>query len=93
MAPNDFKSEDGAQIRLEAENRGKIALKETNDLNVGDKVRILKVKDKFAKGTEKFSREIYEIIEIDKLSFILKNKGSYIKTKIYKLAIKKSYYG
>jgi hypothetical protein len=45
----------------------------------------MKVKDKFAKGTEKFSRKIYNIIEIDKLSFILKNSKGVILKQKYKI--------
>jgi hypothetical protein len=84
MAPNDFKSENSAQIKIKAEYRDKKALIETNGLNVKDKVRILKVKDKFAKGTENFARKIYNIIEIDKLSFILKNSKRVTLKKKYK---------
>jgi hypothetical protein len=64
---------DGPCVRLKAKAKGKKALPETNSFAVGDKVRILKVKEKFAKGTEKFSKKDYKIVNNDKLSFKLKN--------------------
>jgi hypothetical protein len=41
--------------------------------NVRDKIRILKSKKQFAKGSDKFSTLIYEIAEISRRSFILTN--------------------
>ena len=90
ITPNDFKSDDGHLIRLEAELRGKKALNETNNFKVGNKVRVLKIKDKFAKGSEKFSRENYEIVEIKQMSFILKNsKGVILQQKFKNWQLKK----
>lgn len=61
IAPNDFKQEDGDRIRKEAMQRSLIALQETNSFKPGDRVRILKRKKLFDKGTEKWSKPIYSI--------------------------------
>jgi hypothetical protein len=48
-------------------------MEETRSFSVGDQVRVLKKKGVFSKGSDMFSRQIYTIEEIDKLSFKIKN--------------------
>lgn len=60
------------------------AIEEYDTFNVGDKVRVLKKKGKFSKGTDLFSRGIYTIIEKSGLSFKLKNPKGVELDKRYK---------
>jgi hypothetical protein len=91
VAPNNFEMKtDGPRVRVKAKAKGRKALIETNSFAVGDRVRILKVRQKFAKGTEKFSKKDYEIVSNDKLSFKLKNdKGTELKQRFKNWQLKK----
>ena len=84
IAPNDFKPKDGDRIRKEAEIRGMIGKEQTLALKVGDSVRVLKKKAQFAKGSETYSKGVYKIEKVDKLSFILRNAKGLLLKKRYK---------
>jgi hypothetical protein len=85
IAPNKFSQKDGDRIRKEAQIRGSKGDEEIMLFNIGDKVRILKSKKQFAKGSDKFSKQVYEISNIDRRSFVLKNlKSGELISKHYK---------
>lgn len=74
MTPNEVKTpEQFNKIRQSEKLRSQEADNEIIAFKIGDRVRILKSKKKFAKGSEEFTRGLYTIIEIKGKSFILKN--------------------
>lgn len=76
-APNKVTEEDFNVIQVNEMLKGRKAYEEHSDLNINDKVRLLKPKGKFAKGSETYSRGIYTIIDKQGLSFKLENpKGT-----------------
>lgn len=75
IAPNDVNEKQMEQIRAKDRVKRDLAVKLLNLFQVGDKVRVLKQKDKFAKGTKTFSKGIYVIEKIDKLAVILSKNG------------------
>jgi hypothetical protein len=44
--------------------------------NIKDYVKILKSKKQFAKGSNKFSKQVYDIVGINRWSFLLKSLKS-----------------
>jgi hypothetical protein len=85
ISPNSFNISDGERIKKETQIRSFKGDEEIMLFNIGDKVRILKSKKQFAKGSDKFSKQIYEIAEINRRSFILKNaKLGELLSKYYK---------
>jgi hypothetical protein len=85
IAPNNFNQKDSDRIRKEAQIRGLKGDEKIMLLNIGDKVRFLKSKKQFAKGSDKFSKQVYEITNVDRRSFILKNlKSGELLSKHYK---------
>jgi hypothetical protein len=78
------------KIKLEKESKKekKKALEFINTFKVGDKVRLLKKKSTFSKGTNYYTKSIYEVIEIDKMAIIIrKGNGDSKRVKPYDLKL------
>jgi len=85
MRPIDVISDEKFnKIRDIEQKKSENALDEISMFNIGDKVRVLKNKSKFAKGGEEFSKGIYIIDKINNNSFILKNSNGDILKRNYK---------
>lgn len=84
MAPSEVNEGDIEEIQKNEREKGNIAIDEYNSFSVGDKVRLLKTKGKFEKGTDIFSRGIYTIVKSEGLSFILENPKKKVLTRKYK---------
>jgi hypothetical protein len=90
ITPNQFNKKHGDRIRIEANLRGVVAKQETFTFSVGDTVRVLKNKAVFEKGTERFTKGLYIIAELEKFSFILKNdKGNILAQRFKNWQLKK----
>lgn len=75
--PNKVNTNDIDKIQTNETLKGEKAMIEHDLINVGDKVRVLKPKIGFEKGSDIFSRGIYTVDEKNQLSFKLINpKGS-----------------
>ena len=75
--PRDVKDED-ASIRVLNNKKYVKALKEESKFNVGDKVRYIKNKVMFEKGSlPKWSKEIHEVIDNTKHTYTLDNNKTY----------------
>lgn len=84
IAPNKVKKKDFEYIQLFETKKGIKSTKEFKEFEIGDKVRILKEKNKFGKGGDTFSKTIYTIVDIIGFSFIVKNNKGKINKKHYK---------
>ncbi len=60
------------KIRNKYDKNKSLAYDLINSFKIGDKVRLLKRKDAFQKGEATYTKNIYEIVKIDKLSLQLK---------------------
>ena len=84
LKPAKVTNKDFGEIRTRIINKHEEGYEDYNSFNVGDRVRVLKDKSAFAKGTKTFSRGIYIIEDKQGLSFILKNPKGSILAKRYK---------
>lgn len=79
-APKDMTAKKQDEYRL------KLTMTDAqSDLKPGDKVRVLKPKELFEKGSDKFSRKIYTIEKVNPKSFLLKNPEGDVLTKRFKI--------
>ena len=89
MEPEKVTSEDQIKFRMESASENANVNSREPPLNVGDKVRLLKKRSLFEKGTQTFTRGIYTITEINQNHFILKNpRGVVLKTKYQRYELK-----
>lgn len=72
MAPKDMTKEDADRIRFKLSEINSQRRK-ANKVKVGDDVRILRDRSAFDKGTERYTKGIYEIVEEYPNSYILKS--------------------
>lgn len=78
-APSEMNKEDRKEER--EKNLENEAVEKFKEFNIGDRVRVMFKKGMWEKGTEQFSKNIYEIDSIEGYSFYLKNKkGEKLKT-------------
>lgn len=75
IEPNSVTSEKAEIIRAETEMKKKRALNFLHKFKVGDKVRMIKKKSLFDKGTKTFSKSLYTIEDVDKLALILRHEN------------------
>ena len=80
-APNKVTILESIKIRNKERQKSMDAYNVINNLNVGDRVRILKNKELFDKGKATYTKNIYTINEIDKLALIVKNTDGSILNK------------
>ncbi len=71
--PNNVTPKIAAIIRAKEIARSQKAFDQIAKFKVGDKVRILKKKETFEKGGDRFTRSVYTIVKIDKLALIVQN--------------------
>ncbi len=71
--PNNVTPKIAAIIRAREIARSQKAFDQIAKFKVGDKVRILKKKETFEKGGDRFTRSVYTIVKIDKLALIVQN--------------------
>jgi hypothetical protein len=81
--PNKVNEKRASKMRDEEE-RSTQAYDVINSFKIGDKVRVLKKKATFAKGSNIFTKGIYTVDKIDKLSLILKNKDGVVLERRFK---------
>lgn len=82
--PKDMTSDDQLKYILRQQDQDE---PETlyNSIKIGQTVRVLKPKGQFEKGSDKFSRMIYTVVEKEGLHFILKNEKDVVLKRKYKL--------
>lgn len=71
--PNQVTNEIADKIRSKERQRSQLAYDLINTFKVGDKIRLLKKKEIFAKGLPTYTKGIYTVEKIDKLALIVKN--------------------
>lgn len=85
MKPNEVKTdEDFDSIRQRDIGKNQEALIDYDKIQIGDHVRVLKNKKIFEKGSEEFTKGIYEVIEKSGYSYLLKNPNGTKLKKHYK---------
>lgn len=74
LAPNEVTEEDYDRIIMEMSSKDEKPKEENEDISIGDKVRTIKPKGKFDKGTQKvWSSQLYEVVDRDLNKYKIKS--------------------
>ena len=83
-APDSVGEKEAIEIRNKEVARSQKAIKDWEKFSIGDRVRLLKDKGLFDKGTKQWTNEIYTIDDYEGFSFRVKSEAGNIIKKLYK---------